>query len=147
MAGFLVGNYEEITSTIFPYLHCKCKYRILYPIWIMQSLILSIIDGRTALYLPMATTNQPTVLLSTDVTAEMMAVLKAASMDQGLTSSERQRAAAYSELLGKTIAAKEGKARTRLSIAMVANVLRIILMVIKPDPLVKALIEFIGHTL
>lgn len=113
----------------------------------MQSLILKIIDGREALLYPMATTNQPTVLLSPDVTAEMMAVLKAASQDKGLTSSERQRAAAYSELLGKTIAEKEGKSRTRLSITMVANVLRIILMVIKPDPLVKALIEFIGHAL
>ena len=95
----------------------------------------------------MPTTKQPTVLISADVVQGMIAVLQAASTNGTLAGRERKLAAAYGDVLGKSLATKEGKAKVGMSVGMIANTLRIILMVIKPDPIVKALIEFIGHTL
>lgn len=95
----------------------------------------------------MPVTKQQTVFISAEVTRGMVAVLKAAAENRSLKHRERRLAEAYAAVLEKTIAAKESQSKVKLSVNVIANTLRVILMVIKPDPLVKALVEFIGHTL
>jgi len=93
----------------------------------------------------MAQTKQKKVRISTELSLGLVTVLKNASTQGKLRGRDRKLAAAYVGVLENEIAKTEGKARVRFSVHMVANILRIILLVLRPDPLIRAAIEFLSH--
>lgn len=103
-------------------------------------------DGRKASDV-MPITKQQKILISTEVTRGLVVILKNAATNGQLRGRERRLASFYVDLLEKSTAAKEGKARVGVSLHMVANTLRIILLVMRPDPIIRALVEFMMHTL
>lgn len=91
----------------------------------------------------MAKKRQTDVLVSAELAEGLVAVLKSAIAKGQLKGRERRLASAYAELLAGRVAAQENNARITLSIILIANILRIILMILVPDPLVRGLVEFL----
>src|SRR3989344_8205830 len=90
-------------------------------------------------------TKQTHVSISADLAQGLIEVLQNAAQSRDLESQQKQLAAAYADVLEKNLATRSGKRRVRLSIHVVANILRVILMILKPDPLIRAAIEFLSR--
>ena len=95
----------------------------------------------------MAQPKLTTIVIATDIAAGLVDVLEEAAANSRLLPKQRKLAAAYAQVVAKSITTGQDQARVRLSMNVVANTLRIILMVIKPDPLVKAAISILGKLL
>ena len=87
---------------------------------------------------------QTDVLVSIELAEGLVAVLESALIKGQLKGREKRLASAYAELLALRVQTNENNARISLSITLIANILRIILIVLVPDPLVKGLIKFIS---
>lgn len=93
----------------------------------------------------MPNTKQKDILVPREVTVGLVDVLRRASVNGQLKGKDRRHAIVFADVLEGSIATSEHKARVGISIQVVANILRIILMVIKPDPIVRAVIMILGR--
>lgn len=88
---------------------------------------------------------QKDVLVSTELAEGLVAVLNSAIAKKQLKGREKHLASAYAELLAARLLENEDKARITISVQLIANILRIILMILVPDPLIRGLVEFLGR--
>ena len=89
----------------------------------------------------MQSTNSQEILVPADVTVGLITVLSNALDANQLTPTQQKSVKLYVATLETALHKKEQSAKIGLSIQLIANILRIILMIIKPDPIVKAAIS------
>ncbi len=95
----------------------------------------------------MTNTKQKEILVPLEVTVGLVDVLRRASTNGQLKGKDRRLAVVFADVLEGSVATSEHKARVSVSIQVVADILRVILMIIKPDPIVKAVIMILGRGL
>lgn len=95
----------------------------------------------------MQKTTHKEILIPADLAVGLITVLQSALTNGQLKGKEKRFAKQHVEMLEKAMKTHEQRARVGLSVRMVADILRIILMIIKPDPLVKAAIEILGRVI
>lgn len=92
----------------------------------------------------MSKTKNKEVLVSTELAEGLAEVLESALSKGQLRGCEKQLAAAYAEMLAGRLASNENSTHIQVSIELIANILRIILMILVPDPLIRGLVAFLG---
>jgi len=89
----------------------------------------------------MQSTNFQEISVPADVVIGLLAVLTNAKETNQLTPAQLKSVLVYAATLELALEKKEQSAKIGLSIQLIANILRIILMIVKPDPIVKAAIS------
>jgi hypothetical protein len=84
------------------------------------------------------------ILIPADLAAELVSTLQAVSTKRQVPLGQKQLAAGLATLLATKLKQSDGKEQFGVSVELIANILRIILMILIPDPLIRGIVAFFG---